>query len=936
MRVIKKFTGAVCALALCLQSALAALPAAAEQTSAHTQGGVAVVSLDNNDEYLEHLEKTVLGDIDEKYLDGIDVNDDPSYIKFVKNQQQVGVTDFNSLITHQDRFSGFNKLYGIDVSVYNGDIDFDKVKAEGYQFVIVRAGARGYGSAGTMIEDSRFEEHVDNAHKAGLMVGAYYYTQAVNKTEVKQEVDATLKKIGNRKLEMPVYFDIEPAYDWNGKPGRLVGANLSKAQKAELCKYFCDLINNAGYTSGVTSCKSWFECEIDMSRIENIYDVWLAHYTTNTNYASDYNMWQFNSTRKVNGVYSSCTDQDVRYVNDIKPSGAQKLRVSSSANTVVLSWDATINTKGYIVYRQDSAGNTVKLATTSARTYSFPRESSEYKYYIRSYNYVGGQYYYSGLSNIVTVTGKEIKNLKASGITPTTIPLQWSAVTGASGYCVYMDDNFAGYTNTNSFTIEGLAPSTQHKIKVSAFFNKDGSRVYSSDSFLAGFSAAYYATTIKPDTSLIVKGIKTTAVYQTSITISWNAVTGASGYCIYMDDKYRGYCYATSFTLSGLAAGTQHKIKVSAYFNNGVGGKVYNSDSVLGGYSDAFFATTLTAGGGYGSGGTGGNSGGSTTPTNPTNPTTPTTPSITTPTTALTGRDRYATAVLVSQNSFPNGATTVVIASGSSYADALVAAPLASSYNAPVLLTSKDIITETTLKEIERLGAKNAYVIGGEGVISRTVDNTLKAKGLSVYRVYSSYANDRYGTAVYVSANMDIERGSAPTDVFIAYSQGYADTLAVNAVAALKKAPILYMDKSGVLDGATKYYLDQIKSSVKNVYIIGGTGVISSKAESTLKEYGTVKRIAGSNRYETCLAVNKTFAGILTGKSVCFTTGQNYPDALAGGVLAAKNKAPVVIADGELTASQKSYLSGRAPTKIFTFGGCGASISVIQSAINGK
>lgn len=935
MKAIKKFTGALCALALCLQSAFAALPAAAEQASAHTDSGVAVVSLDNNDDYLEQLEDKVLGGIDEKYLEGIDVNDDPSYIKFAKNQQQVGVTDFSSLITHQDRFSGFNKLYGIDVSVYNGDIDFEKVKAEGYQFVIVRAGARGYGSAGTMIEDSRFEEHVDNAHKAGLMVGAYYYTQAVNKTEVKQEVNATLKKIGSRKLEMPVYFDIEPAYDWDGNPGRLVAANLSKAQKAELCKYFCQLINDAGYDSGVTSCKSWFEWEIDMSKIENSYDVWLAHYTTSTNYASDYNMWQFNSTRKVNGVYSSCTDQDVRYVNDIMPSGAQKLRVSTSANTVVLNWDATINTKGYIVYRQDSAGNTIKLATTTATTYTCPRENADYKYYLRSYNYVGGEYYYSGLSNIVTVTSKEIKNLKASGITPSTIPLKWDAVTGASGYCIYMDDKFAGYSLVNSFTVDGLAPSTQHKFKVSAYFNKDGSRAYCSDSVLCGYSAAYYAATTKPDTSLIVKGIKTTAVYQTSITISWNAVNGASGYCIYMDDKYRGYCFATSYTLSGLAAGTQHKIKVSAYFNNGVGGKVYNSASVLGGYSDAFYATTLSANGSSASGG----GSGTTTPTNPTTPTTPTnptTPTVTTPITELTGRDRYATAVLVSQKSFPNGANTVVIASGASYADALVAAPLASSYNAPVLLTSKDVITETTLKEIQRLGAKSAYIIGGDGVVSRTVDNALKAKGLSVYRVYSSYANDRYGTSVYVSANMDIERGSAPTDVFIAYSQGYADTLAVTGVAALKKAPILYMNKSGVLDGATKYYLEQIKDSVKNVYIIGGTGVIDSKAESVLSAYGTVKRIAGANRYETCLAVNKAFASLLTGKSVCVTTGQDYPDALSGGVLAAKNKAPVVLADGELSASQKSYLSGRAPTMIYTFGGCGASVSVIQSAINSK
>ena len=190
MSIIKKLTGVVCALALCVQTASAVFAQQA-QTGMHTDSGVAVASLDAQ------------VDVDAKYLEGVDVNDDPSYIKFMKNQQKVGVTDFTSLVTHQAKFNSFNKIYGIDVSVYNGDIDFEKVKAEGYSFVIVRAGARGYGSAGKMIEDSRFEEHVDNAHKAGLMVGAYYYTQAVNKAEVKQ-----LKKVSGQNVKKLKIFQV--------------------------------------------------------------------------------------------------------------------------------------------------------------------------------------------------------------------------------------------------------------------------------------------------------------------------------------------------------------------------------------------------------------------------------------------------------------------------------------------------------------------------------------------------------------------------------------------------------------------------------------------------------------------------------------------------------------------------------------------------------
>ncbi|MBP1536819.1 MAG: cell wall-binding repeat-containing protein [Ruminococcus sp.] len=704
MSIIKKLTGAVCALALCVQTASAVFAQQA-QTGMHTDSGVAVASLDAQ------------VDVDAKYLEGVDVNDDPSYIKFMKNQQKVGVTDFTSLVTHQAKFNSFNKIYGIDVSVYNGDIDFEKVKAEGYSFVIVRAGARGYGSAGKMIEDSRFEEHVDNAHKAGLMVGAYYYTQAVNKAEVKQEADVTLRKIGSRKLEMPVYFDIEPAYDWNGAPGRLVAANLSKAQKADLCKYFCDLINNAGYQSGVTSCKSWFEWEIDMSSLEKQYDVWLAHYTNSTNYASDYNMWQFNSTRKVNGVYSNYTDQDVRYIEMTKPSGALKITASASGTNVVLKWDAIANTKGYTVYKKDVNGTINKISTVTGTTLTVTREQTDTYYYVQGYNYTGGSYYYSDLSNGAKVAGLSVTNADV---------------------------------------------------------------------------------------------------------------------------------------------------------------------------------------------------------------------------TKLAGSNRYATAALVSKQCFPSISNTVILAAGDSYADSLVSAPLANAFNAPVLLTYKDMLPDATVKEMSRLGAAKAYLIGGEGVISKKVEDQLKAKGITPLRIHSSYVPDRYGTAVYVSANMDIARGKAPTDVFIAYANGYADTLAVSSIAAMKNAPILYINGSGLLDGSTKYYLDSIKGTLKNIYIIGGTGVISSKAESTLAPYGTVKRLSGSNRYETCVAVNNYFSSILSGKSVCLTTGQNYPDALSGGVLAAKNKAPMMIVDSVLSANQKSYLNAKAPSLFYTLGGNSINMNLVQLAVNGK
>ena len=793
MSILKRLTGTVCALALCIQGASAAFAA---QVGMHTESGVAVVSID----------------VDDKYLEDIDVNDDPSYIKFVKNQQTVGTTDFNSLVTHQARFNAFNKTYGIDVSLYNGDIDFNKVKAEGYSFVIVRAGARGYGYAGKMIEDSRFEEFVDNAHKAGLMVGAYYYTQAINKAEVKQEAEVTLRKIAGRKLEMPVYFDIEPAYDWSGRPGRLVAAKLSKDKKAELCEYFCDLINEAGYDSGVTSCKSWFLNEINMSRLENKYDIWLAHYTKSTDYVNDYNMWQFNSTRKVNGVTSSCTDQDVRYTDLTKPTGSQQLTVSADNNNVVLKWDATGNTKGYNIYKLDTSGKAVKVGSTGKLTYTCKREDTQAQYYVQPYNVYDGKTYYSGVSNTVTVTAKKVSGLKAESLTKSSVTLGWTETTGASGYCVYMDDKFIGTSKKASYALTGLQENSAHSFKVCAFFNSDASGKLTEKSELWAFSNAY-SVTLK-DLITDMSSIKTTP---------------------------------------------------------------------------------------------------------------------------FVGSNRYETAILVSKQCYPKTTKNVVLVSGETYADALVAAPMASSFDAPILLTPKSALNDATLKEIQRLNAKTVYIVGGEGAVSKNVETTLTSKGFTVKRVYSSTVRNRYGTAVYVAANIDISRGGeGPTDVFIASANGYADTLCIGNIASVKNAPILYINQQGTLDGATKYYLNGVKDKIKNVYIIGGTGVVGKQAETELAQYGTVKRIAGANRYETCLEVNKYFAGELTGKGLCVTTGMNYPDALSGGVFAGIQKTPILLADSKLSNNQKDYLQKLAPPQVCTLGGSGIDTELVKSAICGK
>jgi len=294
----------------------------------------------------------------------------------------------------------------------------------------------------------------------------------------------------------------------------------------------------------------------------------------------------------------------------------------------------------------------------------------------------------------------------------------------------------------------------------------------------------------------------------------------------------------------------------------------------------------------------------------------------------LSGAGRYATAVEISKAGFPDGSDTVVLAYGLNYADALAGVSLATKLNAPILLTNTKTLDATTLAEIKRLKAKNVIILGGTGAVGAEVETALKKEGLKTERIAGK---TRFETATKIAEKMQLINEKAPEDVFFVYAFNSADALSVSAVAAVKGAPVIYLKTTGDLDDATAAYLRSIKGSVKNAYVIGGEGVISNdmmkKAGSALGV--TPIRVFGANRFETCVAVNERFADVLDGDMLCVATGMDFPDALAGGVFAALNKAPLFLVNGKsktltLSESQKYYLKSKSPQKIYTFGGTGA------------
>ncbi len=287
----------------------------------------------------------------------------------------------------------------------------------------------------------------------------------------------------------------------------------------------------------------------------------------------------------------------------------------------------------------------------------------------------------------------------------------------------------------------------------------------------------------------------------------------------------------------------------------------------------------------------------------------------------IAGSSRFTTAAKISAVSCAS-AETVILANGMNYADALAGVPLAYKFNAPILLTGNGALNKDTFDEIKRLKAKNVIILGGEGAVSKEAEDELKGAGLAVERIAGS---SRFSTAAAIAEKL----GSAPEEIFFVYGLDYADALSVSSVAAIRKAPVIYLNKDGEMNAETAQYLESLKEleCVKNAYVIGGSGVISDdmmQKAATALGIEQIDRISGANRYETCVAVNEKFADDLTGDMICAATGKDFPDALAGGVYAALNKAPMLLVSDSLNQAQKQFIKAKNAGSVTVFGGTGA------------
>ena len=194
-------------------------------------------------------------------------------------------------------------IMGIDVSKWNGNIDWNQVKASGVNYVIIRCGYRG-SSQGALIEDPKYKANIEGATKAGLKVGVYFFSQAIDEVEAVQEASMVLSLVKNYKISYPIFLDVEAS------GGR--ADNISKETRTAVCKAFCQTIQNAGYTPGVYANRVWLNSKIDTSQLGNC-KIWLAQYAAQPTYTGRYEIWQYKDSGSVPGI-SGHVDLNLSYL----------------------------------------------------------------------------------------------------------------------------------------------------------------------------------------------------------------------------------------------------------------------------------------------------------------------------------------------------------------------------------------------------------------------------------------------------------------------------------------------------------------------------------------------------------------------------------------------------------------------------------------------
>lgn len=253
---------------------------------------------------------------DDKYSkdEYIAVTDEKGNKKYYEILKEVPKNDYdleNSLINENGLLSyKDNKreaIKGVDLSKYNGDVDFAKLKEGGIKFAMLRLGSRGYGT-GKITLDEKFVEYAQNAQVAGIQIGAYFYSQAVNETEAVEEANYIVGAVSGFGIKYPIAIDIEKVEGDEARTDK-----LTSEERTAVVKMFCDAVKGYGYKPVIYATSDMLVAGLDLKELSD-YDVWLADYDIPTDYPYRYSMWQYNKKGRIDGITGDI-DLDLSFID---------------------------------------------------------------------------------------------------------------------------------------------------------------------------------------------------------------------------------------------------------------------------------------------------------------------------------------------------------------------------------------------------------------------------------------------------------------------------------------------------------------------------------------------------------------------------------------------------------------------------------------------
>lgn len=287
---------------------------AADSSSTENNGSGDEKKKDGVNDTEESLNKEATGDKEydkDNYYAIEDDNGKKTYYEIIKDMPrndynlENNLINENGLLTYKD--SKRESVKGVDLSKYNGTVDFTKLKEAGVGFAMLRLASRGYGS-GKISLDEKFVEYAQNAQVAGIQIGAYFYSQAVNENEAVEEANYIVGAISGFNVKYPVAIDIERV---SGDEART--DKLTNKERTSIVKMFCDTVKGYGYKPIIYASSEMLVGGLDLKELQD-YDVWLADEKIPTEYPYRFGMWQYNTKGHIDGITGDI-DLDISFID---------------------------------------------------------------------------------------------------------------------------------------------------------------------------------------------------------------------------------------------------------------------------------------------------------------------------------------------------------------------------------------------------------------------------------------------------------------------------------------------------------------------------------------------------------------------------------------------------------------------------------------------